>query len=249
MTIFRPVFTIFFAPFRFLANLFQHKDNLLEWHFNYGSSSVQIKTKHKEQSLADDLLIAGYILFLARYFYICDDRQIQVVRNCLEQEIGNVEPKELPAKLWNIVGQTLNKMESRAIYGLFLGGIPPLGYSENEEPSRSYAKYSFLVFERSGNLTSTFHMSSGPDIAFLPLTVAILYEFVVDKLRDKNKKETLDTSITDLLNAHHQTDCRSLAALGKLPVEILASNNITTESNSFTNSRATVQRRGRLPEK
>jgi len=231
MIFLRPIFAILIAPFRWLESLFQHKDNLLELHFNYGSSAIQIKTIHKEESLSDDLLIASYILFLARYFYICDERQVESVRNLIEQEIGSIEPKELPAKVWGAVGQTFSKMEFKAIYGLFTMGIPPLSYSE-EEPRRSYAKYSFLVFKRNGNLSSSFHMSSGPDIVFLPLTVAVLYEFVVDKLRDKNKKDALDTSISDLLNAHHFASCRALSALGEMPIQALENNHISFSHES-----------------
>ncbi len=231
MIILRSILAIIIAPIRWFTNLFlykfQHKDNLLEWHFNYGGSYMRIDTRHKEQFLADNLLIASYIFFLARYFYICDSRQIQVMRNCLEQEIGRIEPKELPTKIWDAISQTLSEMEFKAVYGLFTMGIPPLDYSEEDEPSHSFSKYSFLVFEKNNNLTSTFYMSSGPDIVFLPLTVGILYEFVVDKLKDKSKKEILDTFIINLLNAHYQTDCRSLVALNKLPVEIIIKNNLT----------------------
>lgn len=147
------------------------------------------------------------------------------MRNVLGQEIGSIEPKELPPKIWEAVGQTFSKMEFKAIYGLFAMGIPPLGYSD-EEQRRSYAKYSFLVFKRNGNLTSMFHMSSGPDIVFLPLTVGVFYEFVVDKLQDKNKKEILDKATMALLKEHHLEDCRSKYALWKLPLKILISNDI-----------------------
>ena len=121
MAIFRFIFSIIFAPIRWLANsLTQRKDNVLEWHLNYGPSFVKIETKYKEQFLPDDLLIAGYVLFLARYFFICDDRQIDIVRKFLLSEIGkSIKSNEITPKLYEVVFQTLNQMEKDATLGLF----------------------------------------------------------------------------------------------------------------------------------
>jgi len=235
MAIFRFIFSIIFVPVRWLVNsLTQRKENVLEWHLNYGPSFVKIQTNHKEQFLTDDLLIAGYILFLARYFYICDDRQIEVVRNFLLKEIGKSQKSsEITPKLYEVVFQTLNQMERDATLGLFkiynrFLSVPPLTFSEDEEPRHSLAKYKFLVFERSGGngLGHIFHMSAGPDIILLPLTVGILYEYVINKLRDKDKKEKLDNSIIDLLKKYLVVNCRSMAGLSKLPNEIISNNNL-----------------------
>jgi len=190
MAILRFIFSIIFTPIRWLANLLtQRKDNVLEWHLNYGPSFVKIETKYKEQFLSDNLLIAGYILFLARYFFICDERQIEIVRKLLLREIGKSRADEITPQLYEAVFQTLNQMEKDATLGLFkiynrFLPMPPLTFSEDEEPQHSLAKYSFLIFKRSsGNgLGHIFHMSAGPDIILLPLTVGILYEYVVNKL-------------------------------------------------------------------
>ncbi|MCG2699759.1 hypothetical protein L6274_01765 [Candidatus Parcubacteria bacterium] len=235
MAIFRFIFSIIFAPIRLLANLLtKRKDNILEWHLNYGPSFVKIQTEHKEQFLSDDLLIASYILFLARYFYICDDRQIDVVRNFLLEQIEKSQKfNEFTPKLYEAVFQTLNQTEKDAtlgllkIYNRFLP-IPPLVFSENEEPKHSLAKYKFLVFEHAGgnSLGHIFHMSSGPDIILLPLTVGILYGYIANKLQDKNKKGKLDNSIVDLLKKHSAVDCRSMAGQNELPNEIIRNNNL-----------------------
>lgn len=234
MAIFRFIFSIIFAPFRWLTNsLTKRRDNVLEWHLNYGPSFVKIETKYKEQFLPDDLLIAGYILFLARYFFICDDRQIEIVRKFLLNEIGKSKSNEITPKLYEVVFQTLNQMEKDAtlalfkIYNRFLP-MPPLTFSEDEEPRHSLAKYNFLVFERpAGNrLGHIFHMSAGPDIILLPLTVGILYDYVVNKLRNKDKKEKLDNSIIGLLKGHSTIDCRSMKGLNELPNEVIKNNGL-----------------------
>lgn len=235
MAIFRFIFSIIFAPIRWLVNsLTQRKDNVLEWHLNYGPSFVKIETKHKEQFLSDNLLISGYVLFLARYFFICDYRQIDVVRNFILDEIGkSKKSNEITPKLYEVVFQTLNQIEKDAMFGLFkiynkFLPMPPLTFSEDEELRYSLAKYNFSVFERSsGNgLGHIFHMSAGPDIILLPLTVGILYEYVINKLRDKDKKEKLDSSIIDLLKNHSTVDCRSMAGQTELPNEVIIKNNL-----------------------
>lgn len=236
MAIFRFIFSIIFAPVRWLTNLLtQRKDSVLEWHLNYGPSFVKIQTIHKEQFLADDLLIAGYILFLAQYFYICDERQVDVVRNFLLSNAGKQKSTKLMgAELFEKVFNTLTLQERDAVVKLsriwgqgIAPGLPFL-YSEDEEPRHSFAKYKFLVFERPGGkgLGHIFHMSAGPDIILLPLTVGILYEYVVSKLRDKDKKEKLDNSIIDLLEGHSVIDCRSMAGLTELPNEVIRNNNL-----------------------
>jgi len=235
MAIFRFIFSIIFAPIRLLANLLtKRKDNVLEWHLNYGPSFVKIQTNHKEQFLPDDLLIASYVLFLARYFYICDDRQTNIVRDFLLEEIKKSQKSnEITPKLYEVVFQTLSQMEKDATLGLFkiynrFLPIPPLTFSEDEEPRHSFAKYHFGVFKRSGGngLGHIFHMSAGPDIILLPLTVGILYEYAVNKLRDKDKKDKLDNSIIDLLKKHSVVDCRSMAGQNELPNEIISNNNL-----------------------
>lgn len=236
MVILRLIFLIILAPFRWLTNLLtQHKNNILEWHLNYGSFFVKIETKYKEQLLADDLLISSYILFLARYFYICDDRQIYVVRNFLLEEIRKSQnTNEITHKLYEVVFQTLNQSEKDAVIGLFkiynrFLSMPPLTFSEDKEPGHSFAKYNFLVYERSDNngLGHIFHMSAGPDIILLPLTVGILYEYVTQKLKDKSKKEKLDNSIFDLLKNHSTVDCRTMTGQNDLPNTIISNNNLS----------------------
>jgi hypothetical protein len=69
-------------------------------------------------------------------------------------------------------------------------------------------------------------MSFGPDIILLPITVGILYDYVIDKINDKGKRNKLDDAISDLLEAHNQVDCRSLRVFMKLPEEILFKNNL-----------------------
>ena len=233
MGLFRFIFAILFAPIRWLVKLTTRpKNNLLEWHLSYGPFFVRIQTNHKEHVLSDDLLIASYILFMARFFYICDDRQVHITRDFLLDSIRKSQkPNEIVAKLYETVFGTLKPAEQDAVVKLFkiysrFTSAPPLIYSEDKEPSHSYAKYSFYVIESGGRLTSIFHMSAGPDIILLPLTVGILYQYVVDKIRSREKKEKLDRSIIDLLEGYNSVDCRSREGFSELPIEIVKNNNL-----------------------
>jgi hypothetical protein len=233
MALFRFIFSILFAPVRLLANLITRpKHILLEWHFSYGPFFVNIQTNHKGQFLSDDLLIASYIMFLARYFYICDDRQVNIVRDFLPDSVRRSQnPNEIVSILYERVFKTLAPVEQDAAVKLFkiysrVTSAPPLKYSEDKQPSHLYAKYSFYVIANGSRLTSIFHMSAGPDIILLPLTVGILYEYVVDKIQNRDKKGKLDQSIIDLLERHNSVDCRSLEGSTKLPAEIVRKNSL-----------------------
>lgn len=228
LTFIRSVFSFLLLPLRWLANAFQKKDGLLEWRLNYGSSFVRIDTKGNAD-LSDDLLIAGYLLFLARYLYICDKRQLEVVVNLLKNLVkDSVKQNEIALKIYEEVFKTLNKMEQNALIGLLrtyskIFPVPPLLYSEDEEPKHSLARYRFLVFEHGNqrNLASAFYMSRGPDIILLPLTLGILYNYVVDKLGDRNKRENLDRLIIDLLEKHTFAELQSLEGMNRIPAALI----------------------------
>ncbi len=148
----------------------------------------------------------------------------------LEAIKGQYEVSELGGRLYEVVFQTLNQTEKDATLGLLKTfsfiAIPPMTFSEDEEPLHSFAKCSFLVFNRNGQLGSTFYMSFGPDIILLPLTVGILYAYVINKLRDKNKKEKLNGMIIEMLEMHDSVDSQSMDGLNKLPMAIISKNKL-----------------------
>lgn len=221
------LFAIVFTPIRWVWDaLFRARHCLLEWRFVYGASLVNIRTT---MAFADHrLLVVGYILFLARYFYICDDRQVTVVRDLLRDAIRNSQqPREITERLYETAVGTLNSLE-RNVVGKLFRLDPPLTFSEDEQPRSPGAKYAFLVSGRGGVVRSTFHMSGGADMILLPLTVGVLYEYVVSKIRTADQKAKLDQSIVDLLEAHKAVDCRSRKGLSTLPCEIIEKNSIMT---------------------
>lgn len=210
-----------------LFNLFRPKDNLLEWHLTYDQFVILIQSKYKEEQINDNLLITSYILFLSRYFYICDSRQIDVVRKTLhEQVISQDENLNKTAEnLYLAVYNTLTSQQKKAVHRLY--SMPPLKYVDDWKPMKPNTKYSFLVFEDNGILDENFHLSRSPDKILLPITVGILYEYVSSNFINANSRQKLNQVITDLLVAHSQFDCRSLKVFKELRLEILSRNNIS----------------------
>lgn len=210
-------------------------EELINWNFEYTTHFIHITVSEKGEPLSDDMLILSYLFFLSRYFYICDDRQISIMMNVIRSMMGNKQEgiDEFLQKVYQSIFSTLNEKEKNAITKLgpsfFLLGYLPVPASEE-----TYAKYKLVIAESKGRIGHLFHLSFGPDIIFLPLTVPIFYTFITDALRDKHKKDKLDKCILDLLVAYNLIDykssnnscCRSLEGLHVLPIKILKQNNI-----------------------
>lgn len=211
--------------------MFNQNNNLIEFHFNYDAAFCQIKVSNKID-INDNLLIASYLLFVARYFLICDDRQIKPMRELLLKEIWNDKDEPATQKIYKVILNTLSQNERDAIGKLFLLGMPPLFYSTTEDVTKSYAKYSFSVIKNNEELRTVFNMSVGPDKILLPLTVGIFYEFIMNTLGDKGRVELLNYIIIKLLKSYEFSDCRSLTDNIRLPNEILRQNNISVSERN-----------------
>lgn len=210
----------------------QHNNYLLEWYFDYGTFSINIKTLPKDSLLDDNLLIASYILFLARYFFICDEAQIDITKSYLLKIIKQRVDSDQTGELYQAILQTLEKSKQEAAMALFkihnpFSMLPPLMYVEQNEKTYSYAKYDFHVFQMQGiGLGNIFNMSLGPDIVFLPITVSVLYNFIKDKLNNKDNIKVLNDSIEELLLAYEQIDCRSQDGFVNLPNDVIRRNKL-----------------------
>jgi len=208
------------GPLNRLGRLVTLKRGLVEYHFNYGSGLCHIRTVARSSPVADDLLVASDLLFVTRHFFICDERQIPVMRKLLLEETPG---GELPGKILDGIRPTLTPIEQEALSGLSSLGLPPLGYSETAEPLRSFAKYSFfLVLGDPGRLASLFRMSFGRDILLLPVTVSLFRQFILTKLGEDANKEQMVEASRRLLEAYAAADCRSLRSLNDPPNQIMA---------------------------
>lgn len=136
--------------------------------------------------------------------------------------MGENESQPTALLLYETAFATLSDGEKQAAPKLFTMGIPPIIITEGETPMRSFAKYSFLVFVRRGELYGNFHMSVGADIILLPITLGTLYDFVSAKVTGRNKT-LLRNGVIALLEMQEEQGCRSILQLHKQPIEIIHS--------------------------
>lgn len=220
MLFLRTIAAILLSPFIWFYNLFQRKNNVLEWHLNYGRSEIDITTISQQPTEA--LLISAYLLFVGRYFFICDERQEHPVRQTLKEIIDNDKSKNAALQLYETAFQTLSDSEKGAAQQLFMMGIPPIIITEGKIPDRSLAKYSFLVFVRNAELYGNFHMSAGADIVLLPITLGTLYDFVAAKVTGRNKT-LLHNGILALLEMQEEQGARSVLGMHQQPMDVIRS--------------------------
>lgn len=233
---------IFIRPLNFLSHFFAPKKNLFEIQFTYVPLHCYIQTK--PQSPPDELLIAALCFFLQKYFFICDARQI----DCMKQLLATFPEKDphiISSEVFESVFQTFTPKERNAIERLFtlpvhhlpFHSVFPFHYSEGEPDSKFdkifINQYNFFVYQKRGRLRTFFKMSIGPDKVLLPNMVGLFYEYVMDKVTDENKNK-LHGIIQALLDAYDTVDCRSLNSLA-LPSELLRTRGINiSEMSQFS---------------
>src|SRR3989344_3132170 len=196
MHILKTLFAILIKPIILVVDLlFKPKNNLLEWHMNFEPFFMKIKTKSNKDVMSDNLLITSFLLYLSRYFFICDNRQTDIVRNFFINEIKAGEGSLLISlSMYDLIHTTLNDAEKNIadkIFISFVGSRVPAIYSEEEFQKRSFGKYSFLVCKDGDKLRTYLNFSLGLDIILLPLSTVLLYVFVASKLQNKNNKKIL----------------------------------------------------------
>lgn len=171
-----------------LLDLFRSSKNIVvKTNFLFGESHIII-----DQNWMHDInvnnVIANIIVYIIRYYNICDDRQkfamflylIDIHNEKVQFELdkdGNYSHKIV----WEIIIETLNSGEKSAIDGAFKYGTkaPILFAPEldkafvNRYSLKTYSKYSFTLKLVKGVIFE--HLSIGLyDKMFLPLSVSVL---------------------------------------------------------------------------
>lgn len=109
--------------------------------------------------------------------------------------------------------KTLTDNEKNAVIGLFLG-MPPLYLTENISNLRSpIFKYSLEIFNAGNDISHKFHMSIGPDIILLPLTVSLFFEYVQGQLVNEKSIINMVAATMELLDYYKSNDCRDFESL------------------------------------
>lgn len=200
--------------------------------FNCGYYFIQITPRLSKNYSNGALLISAYLFFLARYFYICDERQKSVAKQILIEKLENNRETrgDISTKLFDGIYATLTEKEQMAISKVFKLGTLPFVYSENEAPRYSLAKYDFTV--KIGNRIYTlFNMSYGFDTILLPMIVGIFNEYVFDHLENQIQRDRFDDIVMTALRIFDKIGYNSLPNLEFVVDKILKKNNVILSIN------------------
>lgn len=219
------ILNIITAPFRWLSGAMYKRHEVLRLQITFGPGRAHIVSQCGSAEPSITHLVVAYLLFLSRYFFICDERQTTPVAEHLAKYMKtNSPPSELAGALLETVHVTLNQNEKDAVTGLFsFPNLPPLTYSEGASSGVRMAQYSLTIYKTNDLWSIDFHMSAGPDIVLLPITVGILYHYVTDKIGDENR-EVLTSCISQLLAAQESSDCRSVLEASRIPNMVISKN-------------------------
>ena len=168
------------------------------------------------------------LLYLSKYFYVCDERQIEIVRNILVQcarESGAAD--QLAQMIFYNIRDVLNETEKKAIAEQFIyPHRPPVRYFEgNEEIDRTerIGRYSLNIYKIGGLWHDDLEVSMGLDMVLLPITAGILYNYVTDKIPSESRI-VLDSCVTALLDRQATSNFRSLKTARQLVNTVIAEN-------------------------
>lgn len=172
---------------------------------------------------SDSLLISSYILFLSRYFFICDDRQLIPMRKLLSKRLNdNYNFDELINDAGKLIYDTLNESEKEQISQLSNQKIIlPIEIS-NKQAGKSLGNYRFNIVKSSVGLGSIFDMSPGLDIELLPRLAILFYEYILSNLSDRKSILILNKASGLFLNRNKEDQkYREQETFIQLPQEII----------------------------
>jgi len=184
----KQIIALIFSPIIYLMNVFFNagKNYIVKYTFNF-SAVCYIESDPDNDNISSNILITSYLLFLARFFYICDERQFIPISNFMISRLsGDDNYDEFSNEIYDVIYNTLNDQEKSAVHGLFFLGVPPIYYS-NEKSDARYGKYEFRINGTDGGYGHVFIMSPGADVILLPLTLGLFYQYIYDKLNHNDK--------------------------------------------------------------
>ncbi len=155
--------------------------------------------------------MVAYLLFLSKYFYICEKRQLGPVRDLLVTYVReSAPPDHLASYLLEVVRASLDTTENAAFRDQFkYPKLPPTTYVENEgeiDRIEKIGRYAVTIYKRGGGWIDDLQVSPGFDLVLLPITVGILYHYVTDKIGVQNRA-ILDTCISELIAEQAFSNC------------------------------------------
>ena len=183
------------APFIYIYNLlFKPSDYLVKADIAMDSWSYFIDFDIKENS--SNILSKTFLQYLARYFFICDDRQDEPMKEILLSHLksASLNTLNLTSDIEGMIYNALNDNEKEQLASLARNGITLPALSSRQKLRGILGKYSFNLMKGSSGYNSLFFMSPGLDIVLLSRTVAFMLAEITGRIsKDEYKKMKIAT--------------------------------------------------------
>jgi hypothetical protein len=185
--------------------------------FTFYPSFCYVRLESFSSNYDDDfLLIAIFIYYFAFFCYACESKQRQPVLNAYRSlfELKNVDYDDF--MMWfndDILFKTFNKMEQKAVIGIFSSGVfpeaPPYMLLTDKEKEvvaqlsdlKQLGHYSFNLIEGSTGFIPRLELSRGMDMLLFPLSVGHLYRFVDERLESTKSRKLLRKLSVELIDS------------------------------------------------
>lgn len=215
------ILRVVFFPLTLLVNLISNLlygigKPIIEFRLYFNTCiACEVEVGKVDRTLPHDrLLISSYIMFLLRFFRICDTRQVQPIRDLLAGSAGQVYSDEIALLIYHAVLNTLSKIERAQAETMFLEfgrQSPPVAVLPYKGAGPYIGKCKFKVIKNGVLLSSNFKISASYNLILLPLAVGVLYDFVCTNLNDKGLSTDLNTLIIHLVNNYDANALKRMA--------------------------------------
>lgn len=217
------VFLTLIAPLIYLYNaVFRKKlsDSLIYFDIKFDNESCYMK--HAGTS-SDNVLVASYIMFLSRYFFICDDKQLEPMQKYLIKIFKEkFDSKKFINGIEGLVYDTLSEHERNQLKSLAKSGAVMPAFLSDDDNSGSLGKYQFYLTNQDGVIVSKFFMSPGLDIVLLPRLVFFMFSYINSELASEESKKILQSASLDFVKHFaNPEEYRDNSNFIKLPLEVL----------------------------
>lgn len=183
------------APLIYAYNLiFQPNNFLVKADITMESWSYYIEFDIRKEDKY--ILPKAFLQYLARYFFICDNRQDEPMKNILlfHLKAENFNFMNFMDNIEKMIYDTLNDNERSQLASLAKKGIVMPALPSSNKLNGNLAKYSFNLMSGSSGYYSLFFMSPGLDIEILSRTVAFMLTEIKEKVSsDEFKKMKMAT--------------------------------------------------------
>ena len=218
---------------KIISSLIKNKKTLLLWDFYFFPSEIQIIEKYENKYDQSKAKLIGFVHFIFRYFYICDER---VVIPTKAYFLGRFKYGKEVANPYSFYENLINEFttdEVKATSSYFsrfnnLLPLPPLKMISQSNDDNRFALYSFKVWLNKNTSSNNFKISLSPDKVLLPILTVTLYDYLIESISAKDKR-ILNEIVEEICSDTDIKNYRNLNTLINQPNIILKNKGILGE--------------------